>query len=57
MSRIIKQPKKDVEKLNVKDTDFILKLFMKSTFNGAEIEQAFEVLKKISDIHRVNIEA
>ena len=57
MSEIIKQPKKDVEKLNVKDTDFILKLFMKSTFNGAEIEQAFEVLKKISDIHRVNIEA
>jgi len=57
VSEIIKQPKKDVEKLNVKDTDFILKLFMKSTFNGAEIEQAFEVLKKISDIHRVNIEA
>ena len=57
MSELVKQPKKKVEKLNVKDTDFILKLFMKSTFTGAEIEQAFEVLKKISDIHRVNIEA
>lgn len=57
MSEIVKQQKKIVEKLNVKDTDFILKLFMKSTFTGAEIEQAFEVLKKISDIHRVNIEA
>ena len=57
MSEIVKQQKKIVEKLNVKDTDFILKLFMKSTFTGTEIEQAYEVLKKISDIHRVNIEA
>ena len=38
--------------LNVKDTDFILKLIMESTFSGLQLEQAHQVLKKITNIHK-----
>ena len=42
--------------LLVKDTDFLLKLIMRSTFNGAEVEQAHTVLTKLAEIHRLNLE-
>jgi len=40
------------ESLNVKDTDFILKLIMESNFSGLQLEQAYKVLEKITNIHR-----
>jgi len=40
------------ESLNVKDTDFILKLIMDSNFSGLQLEQAYIVLKKITNIHK-----
>ena len=43
--------------LNVKETDFLLKLLMKSSFQGAELEVAYEVIKKITEMHRVKLES
>ena len=48
--------KTEVVKFNVKDTDFLLKLFMRSTFEGSEIEIAHVVLTKIAEMHKVNLE-
>lgn len=48
--------KTEVAKFNVKDTDFLLKLFMRSTFEGSEIETAHVVLTKIAEMHKVNLE-
>lgn len=39
-------------KLGVRDTDFLLKLISKSTFEGHEIEQAYNVIQKLGEIHR-----
>ena len=50
ISRFGGEPKK--ESLNVKDTDFILKLIMDSSFSGLQLEQAYIVLKKITNIHK-----
>tara|TARA_R100000353_G_scaffold86428_1_gene64345 strand:+ start:717 stop:899 length:183 start_codon:yes stop_codon:yes gene_type:complete len=44
-------------KFGIKDTDFLLKLIMRSTFDGTEIEIANSVIKKLTEIHRVNLEA
>ena len=41
---------------NVKETDFLLKLLMKSSFQGAELEVAYEVIKKITEMHRIKLE-
>ena len=49
-SRFGDEPKQ--ESLNVKDTDFILKLILDSTFSGLQLEQAFLTLKKITNIHK-----
>jgi len=43
--------------LSVKDTDFLLKLIMDSSFKGSELEQAFLVTKKLAEIHRRSIES
>ena len=43
--------------LNVKETDFLLKLLMKSSFQGAELEVAYDVIKKITEMHRLKLEA
>lgn len=49
--------KKDaIPTFGVKDTDFLLKLIMRSTFEGAELEVAHAVLTKLAEIHRVNLE-
>tara|TARA_R100000152_G_C6770067_1_gene196109 strand:+ start:1406 stop:1582 length:177 start_codon:yes stop_codon:yes gene_type:complete len=52
-------PDKTVNKpnLNVKDTDFLLKLMMRSSFDGNELEIAHSCLKKLAEIHRVNLES
>ena len=44
----------DIE-LNVSDTDFLLKLFMDSSFKGAEIDKAHGVLTKLAKLHRSNL--
>ncbi len=56
MSRLVKNEPKLQIKLSVKDTDFILKLIMRSTFEGSEIIQAHVVLTKLSELHRSNLE-
>tara|TARA_R110002012_G_C11598286_1_gene607026 strand:+ start:217 stop:396 length:180 start_codon:yes stop_codon:yes gene_type:complete len=47
--------KKEV-KLSVKDTDFLLKLIMRSSFEGSEIETAHVVITKLAELHRANLE-
>tara|TARA_R100000808_G_scaffold16339_1_gene36952 strand:- start:370 stop:552 length:183 start_codon:yes stop_codon:yes gene_type:complete len=43
-------------KFGIKDTDFLLKLIMRSTFDGTEIEIANAVIKKLTEMHRLNLE-
>jgi hypothetical protein len=43
-------------KFNVKDTDFLLKLIMRSSFEGAELEVAHAVLTKLAEMHKENLE-
>tara|TARA_R100001463_G_scaffold132082_2_gene192504 strand:+ start:1764 stop:1946 length:183 start_codon:yes stop_codon:yes gene_type:complete len=45
------------KKLNVKDTDFLLKLMMNSSFEGTELELAYSVLTKLVEMHKVSLEA
>ena len=47
--------KKEV-KLSVKDTDFLLKLIMRSSFEGTEIETAHNVITKLAELHRAYLE-
>tara|TARA_B100001250_G_scaffold296157_1_gene257684 strand:- start:3541 stop:3723 length:183 start_codon:yes stop_codon:yes gene_type:complete len=47
----------EIKKLNVKDTDFLLKLIMRSSFEGTELEVAYSVLNKLAEMHKVNLEA
>jgi len=62
MSRFVKSkqeviPKQEPEiKLNVKDTDFLLKVLSRSTFDGSEVEQAYIVIQKIGQLHRKNLD-
>jgi len=57
MSKLIANVQKQEIKLSVKDTDFLLKLIMKSVFEGAEIESAYNVIQKLSEIHRKHLES
>tara|TARA_B100001094_G_scaffold76249_1_gene72650 strand:+ start:428 stop:619 length:192 start_codon:yes stop_codon:yes gene_type:complete len=43
-------------KLNVKDTDFLLKVLGRSTFSGEEVELAYIVIQKIGQLHRSNLD-
>jgi hypothetical protein len=62
LSRFAKQkqevmPKREPKiKLNVKDTDFLLKVLGRSTFDGSEVEQAYIVIQKIGQLHRNNLD-
>jgi hypothetical protein len=38
--------------LSIKDTDFLLKLILKSTFEGSELEVAFRVMEKLATMHK-----
>tara|TARA_Y100000593_G_C4258594_1_gene310974 strand:- start:823 stop:1005 length:183 start_codon:yes stop_codon:yes gene_type:complete len=44
------------QSLNLKETDFLLKLMLKSTFEGSELMIAHSVMQKLSEIHRDKIE-
>jgi hypothetical protein len=57
MSKLVANVQKPEIKLSVKDTDFLLKLIMKSVFEGAEIESAYNVIQKLSEIHRKHLES
>ena len=56
LSGVINNQSKSNFKLGVKDTDFLLKLIMRSTFEGSELEVAHSVLTKLADTHRINLE-
>ena len=57
MSNIItKNGLGDEVKLSVKDTDFLLKLIMRSDFAGSEVEIAYQVIQKLSKLHRKHLE-
>ena len=49
------EDKKDEVSLNANDTDFLLKLFMDSSFKGNEIDKAHGVLSKLAKLHRDNL--
>ena len=42
--------------LGVRDTDFLLRLIKKSSIPGTEVEIAHEVIQKLSEMHRRNLE-
>ena len=44
-------------KLEVKDTDFLLRLIQRSTFDGNEVEACSSVIKKLSEMHRRHLES
>ena len=48
---------KDQIKITVKDTDFLLKLIIRSQFEGSELEIAHSVMQKLSRIHRGHLES
>ena len=56
MSKLVANIQKPELKLSVKDTDFLLKLIMRSAFEGVEIESAYNVIQKLSEMHRRHLE-
>ena len=42
-------------KFTASDTDFLLKLFMDSSFKGEQIDKAHSVLSKLVTLHRRNV--
>ncbi len=42
-------------KFTASDTDFLLKLFMDSSFKGEQIDKAHSVLTKLVTLHRRNV--
>jgi len=56
MSKVVANVQKPELKLSVKDTDFLLKLIMRSAFEGVEIESAYNVIQKLSEMHRKHLE-
>ena len=42
--------------LNIKDTDFLLRLIKRSSFSGEEIEVGYRVIQKLGIIHRSYLE-
>lgn len=57
MSKLVNNTRSSNISLNVKETDFLLKLLLKSTFQGAEIEVAYETIKKLTEMHRIKLES
>jgi len=65
MSKIVRRKEKESvssakpreeNKLGVRDTDFLLKLISRSSFEGVEIEQAYSVIQKLGAMHRRHLE-
>ena len=65
VSRVVKKKSDDipepqqpiVHRLDVRDTDFLLRLIKRSNFEGTEIEQAYAVITKLGKMHRSNLES
>jgi len=57
LSGVINNQSNSNFKLGVKDTDFLLKLIMRSTFEGSELEVAHAVLTKLAEMHKANLES
>jgi hypothetical protein len=51
----VEEDSKEEIKLGAQDTDFLLKLFMDSSFKGNEVDKAHSVLSKLAHLHRENI--
>mgnify|MGYP001564655106 FL=1 len=51
-----KEEEKEEVKLGAQDTDFLIKLFMDSSFKGTEIDKAHGVLSKLAHLHRENLD-
>lgn len=49
------QAKENEVRLDVKDTDFLLKLMLDSSFTGRELEQAYHTMTKVAKLHRQGI--
>jgi len=46
------EKKQSPPSLNVKDTDFLLKLILESSFKGTQLEMAHGCMKKLALIHK-----
>ena len=59
MSKIVSSKSLVVQedKFNIKETDFLLKLMMRSQFDGVDLEVANSVLIKLSKIHKEKLES
>ncbi len=57
MSKLVKSIEvKDNISFSVKDTDFLLKLIMRSSFEGSDLEVAYNVLSKLAKLHKEKLE-
>ncbi len=52
---VVKQSDSELS-LNIKDTDFLLRLIKRSSFSGEEIEVGYRVIQKLGIIHRSYLE-
>jgi len=52
---VVKQPEPELS-LNIKDTDFLLRLIKRSNFRGDEIEVGYRVIQKLGILHRSKLE-
>jgi len=59
MSKIVSSKNFVVQenKFNIKETDFLLKLMMRSQFDGVDLEVANSVLIKLSKLHKAKLES
>jgi len=55
MSKLV--PQIQSEKFTIKETDFLLKLMMRSQFDGIDLEVANSVLIKLSKLHKAKLES
>tara|TARA_R100001443_G_scaffold105629_1_gene114700 strand:+ start:694 stop:870 length:177 start_codon:yes stop_codon:yes gene_type:complete len=57
MSKLTQVVKAKVQnEFTIKETDFLLKLLMRSQFDGVDIEVAYTVINKLSEIHKAKLE-
>ncbi len=43
---------KDVIRLDIQDTEFLLRHLLDSQYLGKEVEQAFKTLEKVKELHK-----
>jgi hypothetical protein len=55
MSKLVPVIKK--KEFTIKETDFLLKLMMKSSFDGVDLDVAHGVLIKLTEIHKAKLES